>query len=105
MRFIEKFYLANYLLVILGFFSLYISEFLFGPALLLPLAAIALAEYKKTRALFHAIPTAIYTTLTLAYFIYLFFYVFLGSEDLIAAVLYLTIFIQLVKILTPNTTS
>ncbi len=99
MNFLQTFRLNNYILVFLGFFSLYVAGFLSLPIILLPLLAILLAEYDKTRKLFERVPLPLINAITLLLFFYFFLYTFIFGEDLVAAVIYFTIYLQILKLL------
>lgn len=100
MTFAQNFRLANYLLALLGIMALVISEFLPLPTLFLPLLAIGLAEQPRLNAWVRSVPQVFWTGLTLALFAYYLIFVFILGEDLIAAVIYFTIFVQLLRVAT-----
>ena len=100
MPFIQHFYFATYALVMLGIFALYISEFLAPHFFLWPLIAIWLRHNEASANWLKSFPEKVVSILSIIVFAACFYYYFITLEDLIAATIYFTIYIQLVRILT-----
>jgi transglutaminase-like putative cysteine protease len=100
MNFYQNFRLANHLLVLLGFVSLTLCDFLPVYLLLLPMLVIYISEKPSLHNFFFSIPTNLFNTLTLFIFMALLSWVFILHGDLVAAIINFTIYLQLIKVLT-----
>jgi hypothetical protein len=94
---------TTYAMMVVGLYALVVAEAVSVAVLAIPLAAMAAVEIPRSRQWLRAIPRAAVNTLSLAVFLLLVFVRLQVQGDLIGAVMDVSIFLQVVKILTGRT--